>query len=342
MKEDNSGLRIAVIGCGRIGGRHAEHIANMANLVAVCDIVPERASELAEKYNCKKYFDYEEMLKQVADIDLVSICTPNGLHAKHTIKCLRSDANVLVEKPMALTVIDCERMIDEAEKANKRLFVVKQNRFNAPVQALKGVLQDGLLGDVYAVQLNCIWNRDDNYYRSSTWHGTLELDGGILFTQYSHFIDLLYWLFGDLEMINGYRGNYAHTATIEFEDTGVAVFKLRGGAIGTMLYTINSNKTNYEGSLTVIAQKGTVKVGGKYLNTLEYQSIDGHTIGEITETGKANDYGAYQGSMSNHDRVYENVIGALTKNMSIQTNFMDGMKTVQIIENIYKSMQWSK
>ncbi|MBX3008353.1 MAG: Gfo/Idh/MocA family oxidoreductase [Melioribacteraceae bacterium] len=328
-------INFAIIGYGRIGERHAEHITKMGNLVAACDIKEERRNIFNNSFKANFYSNIDDLLKFENNIDVVSICTPNGLHSEHTIKSLKAGHHVLVEKPMALSVLDCEAMIKASEDANKRLFVVKQNRFNPPIQTLKKVMEENRLGRVLSVQLNCFWNRNEDYYKSSDWKGTKKLDGGTLFTQFSHFIDLLYWLFGNIKDVSAFLQNINHKDIIEFEDTGVVIVRFENDIIGTINYTVNCYKKNMEGSLTVFGEKGTIKIGGQYLNVLEYQEIQDYIIMNLPDSGKANDYGGYQGSMSNHDKVYENVIDVLTNNGKITTNFLDGMKTVQIIEKIY-------
>jgi predicted dehydrogenase len=327
-------FKFAIIGCGRIAQRHAEHIHKSGSLVAVCDIAEEKAIELAGKYRAKSYRLAEDMLRAHPEIDVVSVCSPNGLHAEHTIKALKSGFHVLCEKPMALTVQDCGEMINAAERANKRLFIVKQNRFNPPVAAVKRILEEGRLGKIYSAQLNCFWNRNPEYYKNS-WKGTKDLDGGTLFTQFSHFIDLLYWFMGDIKEIQGYIGNFDHQGIIEFEDTGVVSLRFYSGAIGTINYTVNSYQKNMEGSLTLFGEKGTVKIGGQYLNELEYQHIADFKIGDLPPGNPPNNYGQYQGSMSNHDKVYQNVIEVLQGNGVIAANGFEGLKTVEIIDKIY-------
>ncbi len=334
---EKSNLRFAIVGCGRIAERHAEHIEHLAQLIAVCDNKPERSKMFGEKHKCKYFNSMEELLNSIKNIDIVSICTPNGLHAEHSIKALKAGFNVLCEKPMATSSKDCERMMFEAEKANKRLFIIKQNRFNPPLAALKGVVEEGKLGKILSVQLNCFWNRNDEYYEQSDWKGKKEMDGGTLFTQYSHFIDLLYWLVGDVKKVHAFTRNYLHKHNVEFEDTGAIILEFDNGAIGTVNYTVNSFKKNMEGSITLFGEKGTVKVGGQYLNVLEYQNIEGYEIKDLPESRQANDYGFYQGSMSNHDKVYENVIDVLSRNASVSTNVLEGLKVTQIIEKIYQA-----
>lgn len=276
------------------------------------------------------------MLENEKEVDVVSICTPNGLHAEHSIKALKAGFNVLCEKPMATSVHDCGEMIKTSEKTNKRLFVVKQNRFNPPVSALKDAIEKGYLGEIFSVQLNCFWNRNSDYYKNS-WKGTAKLDGGTLYTQYSHFIDLLYWLVGDIKKVRAITRNFAHKGIIEFEDTGVVILEFYNGAIGTINYTVNSYNKNMEGSLTVFGEKGTVKIGGQYLNELEYQKIEGFEFKDLPVGNIANNYGDYQGSMSNHDKVYENLIDVINNGGVISASAFEGMKSVEIISKIYDS-----
>jgi len=235
---------------------------------------------------------------------------------------------------MAINVHDCGEMIKEAEKANKRLFAIKQNRFNPPVEAVKKVIDEGRLGKIFSVQLSCFWNRNEDYY-SNSWKGTKDMDGGTLYTQFSHFIDLLYWLIGDIKEVEAYVGNFAHQGIIEFEDTGAIILKFYNGAIGTINYTVNSFQKNMEGSLTIFGEDGTVKIGGQYINELEYQNIKDYKIENLAEGNKPNNYGNYLGSMSNHDFVYKNLIDVLQNNASISTNAFEGLKTVEIIDKIY-------
>lgn len=329
-------LKFIIIGCGRIAQRHAEHINNQAELVAVCDIVIEKADLFASKYNSVAYYDIDELLSKCSDVDVVSICSPNGLHAEHSIKAFKAGFHVLCEKPMAISVHDCGEMIKAAEQANKRLFAIKQNRFNPPVVAVKEAIEKGYLGKIYSIQLNCFWNRNNDYYHNS-WKGTKDLDGGTLYTQFSHFVDLVYWMIGDVKRAYALTSNFAHKDIIEFEDTGVIALEFYNGAIGGINYTVNSFQKNMEGSLTIFGEKGTVKIGGQYLNELEYQNIEGFEIKDLPEGNKPNNYGNYVGSMSNHDKIYENVINVLLNGDSIATNSFEGLKTVEIIDKIYQS-----
>lgn len=329
-------VKIALVGCGRIAQRHAQYAAEFGELVAVCDIDFYKAEDLAGQYKeVKAYKDIKALLYD-GGFDVVSVCTPNGLHAEHSIMALNAGCHVLCEKPMAISVADCGEMIKAAEKNNRRLFAVKQNRFNPPVSAVKNAIDDGVFGKIYSVQLSCFWNRNFDYYKGS-WKGTSNLDGGTLYTQFSHFVDLLYWLIGDVKKFYSLTSNFAHKEIIDFEDTGVVALEFYTGAIGTINYTVNSYSKNMEGSLTIFAEKGTVKIGGQYLNELEYQDVKGFVFDGLPEGNKANNYGTYQGSMSNHDLVYENMVDVLSNGGVISTSAFEGLKTVEFIDRIYSS-----
>jgi len=332
----NQPIRFAIVGCGRIAQRHALHISTRGVLVAVCDIIKEKADALAKEWQSNPYYDIDEMLLAQKDIDVVAICSPNGLHALHSIKALRAGFHVLCEKPMAISVKDCREMIAASEKAGKHLIIIKQNRFNPPVAAVKKLLEENRLGKIFSIQLNCFWNRNADYYHHS-WKGTKDLDGGTLFTQFSHFIDLLYWMLGDVKKVNAVIHNYAHQGVIEFEDTGVAILEFENGIIGGINYTVNSHQKNMEGSITIFGEKGTVKIGGQYLNVLEYQNIEGYTIEKLPVGNMPNNYGNYEGSMSNHDKVYDNLLEVLNNHAPATTSTLEGLKTVEIIEKIYAS-----
>ena len=255
-------IKFGIVGCGRIAQRHAEHIKNLAQLVSVCDVDAEKAKILGHEYHATSFTSIEKFLGE-SQPDVVSICTPNGVHAQHVIKSLNAGFHVLCEKPMAISSSDCEEMIMTAERVNKRLFIVKQNRFNPAVEAVKHKLDQGDLGAIYSVQLNCFWNRNFDYYNNSDWKGDTNLDGGTLFTQFSHFIDLLYWMVGDIDAVYSMTANYAHQDVIDFEDTGVIAMRFKKGILGTINYTVNAYAKNMEGSITFFCEKGTVKIGGQ-------------------------------------------------------------------------------
>lgn len=325
----------AIIGCGRIAERHAEQIITRGRLIAVCDIVPEKADKLAKQYQAKAYYSLETLLQSNPDIEVICICTPNGLHASQSIMALEAGHHVLCEKPLCIDVEAGKQMISASIKADKKLFVVKQNRYNPPVVFLKELIGKGLLGTIYSFQVNCFWNRPGSYYHD--WKGTRELDGGTLFTQFSHFIDLIYWLLDDVRSVEVQGKNFAHPA-IDFEDTGIILFDMENGAIGTMNYTVNSFEQNMEGSFTVFGENGTVKIGGQYLNELEYCRVKGIEKPDLPAGNTANGYGFYQGSMSNHDQVYQHLMAALQSDNHLLADAAAGLKTVEIIEHIYSKL----
>lgn len=331
-------ISFAIVGLGKIGERHAMHIDSHdeAYLTGGFDIRKDRNDLFHKNYPDARIFSSLDALLQDDTIDIVSVCTPNYTHAEIVIACLQAGRHVLVEKPMAIKKVDCENMIHMSLKSGKSLFVVKQNRFNPPVQAVKNLLDHKKLGRILTIAVQCYWNRSESYYRSSDWKGIKELDGGTLFTQFSHFIDVVYYLLGDMRILHAQLANVNHQGLIEFEDTGIVSFQLtEHHAPGVLHYTTAAFDHNMEGSITIFAERGTIKIGGKYLNTIEYQATDGFDITDIPESSSANLYGDYEGSMSNHDKVIDNVIKSLQGKTEIMTNAYDGLKTVEIIENIY-------
>ncbi len=331
-------IRFGIIGCGRIAQRHAKHIKSFGELVSAYDEKANRAQALVGQFGGTAFDSYEEFIVN-SHADVIAVCSPNGLHAKHSIDCLNAGYNVICEKPMAIRSEDCQRMIEVSQQSGKKLFVVKQNRYNPAISALKGKVDAGDLGEILSVQLNCFWNRNDKYYQDSDWKGSQQMDGGTLFTQFSHFVDLLYWMLGDIEEVQGYKQNSLHQGIIDFEDSGVLSMKFKNGVIGTVNYTVNSFDKNMEGSITLFGTKGTVKVGGQYLNNLDYQEWEGEPIGALEEGNPANEYGDYQGSMSNHDKVYSNVVDVLLNGGKIATTGEEGKKVVEMIEQMYISMR---
>jgi UDP-N-acetyl-2-amino-2-deoxyglucuronate dehydrogenase len=333
---NNSKIKFAVIGQGHIGKRHAEMIRRNpeAELIAACDIVQKdklNLTDLAEHF----YTSPQEMLDKHPEIDVVNICTPNGLHAEHSLLALQANKHIVCEKPMALSKADCEAVIFKALKVNKNVFCVMQNRFSPPSVWLKNIVENKIIGDVYMVQLNCYWNRDDRYYKKGGWKGTQNLDGGTLFTQFSHFIDIMYWLFGDLKNIQAKFNDFNHQDLTEFEDSGFVNFNFIDGGMGSINYSTAVWNSNLESSLTIIGSKGSVKVGGQYMDKVEYCHIKDYTLPDLAPTNEANDYGAYKGSANNHPQIIANVIDTLKGRTTITTNAMEGLKVVDIIERIY-------
>ena len=331
-------IKFGIIGLGKIGPRHKKKIDENENcdLIAICDNDKNKLNKI-DRNNINLYSDYKMMLEN-NDIDVVSICTPNYLHSKMTIDALNAGKHVICEKPMALYTNDCEKMIEASNKNKQHLFIVKQNRYNPPVHAVKKLLNEKRLGNIINIAINCYWNRNKEYYYSSDWKGIKSKDGGALFTQFSHFIDLMYWFAGSVKSVYAFAKNYNHPE-IEIEDTGTVSLKFTNGAIGTINFTNCAYGKNMEGSITLFGERGTVKIGGEYLNTLEYQKIENFEISNLPKGSGSNDYGTYKGSMSNHDKVYENVVDVLNKNGDIKVDGIEGMQSVKIIENIYKSIK---
>jgi predicted dehydrogenase len=332
-------LGFALMGCGRAGERHAAQAGKFGRFVAACDVNEAALERLRGYADLNLFGDYGEMLKAArGKVDVVAVCTPNGLHCEHSIKAFEAGYHVICEKPMAMSVHECGEMIKAAERANRRLFVVKQNRYNPPVAHLKELLDNGSLGKIYSAHLNCYWNRNEKYFQND-WRGTLKMDGGTLYTQFSHFIDLIYWLVGDVKEAIAFTNNYCHKQSVEFEDAGVAILRFYNGAIGSVNFTINSFARNMEGSLTLFCEQGTVKIGGQYLNEIEYQQVKDLSPAQLKTGRPPNEYGEYQGSMSNHEDVYANVHSVLTSGGSIGTVGFEGLKTVEIIDKIYTAAQ---
>lgn len=327
----------AIIGCGRIAARHAENIIKYGKLIAVCDVVPQKADNFAAQYGAKAYYQLDDLLKEEKDLDVIVVCTPNGLHAEHSIKSLQAGKNVLCEKPLCITSVAAWQMMDTAYFNRKKLFVVKQNRYNEPVQLVKSLLDQNALGTLQSFQINCFWNRPQEYY-TGDWKGSQFLDGGVLYTQFSHFIDLLYWFLGEVAAVKGFSNNFTERAHFDLEDTGVVSLQMKNGAIGTLHFTINSFNHNQEGSFTLFGEKGTIKIGGQYLNELEWFEVEGQTKPQLKTHTTANDYGFYKGSMSNHAKVYENLVEALNGNGDL-LEAKDAAHTVAIIEKIYAAIR---
>lgn len=333
-----SGLNFAIIGCGKIALRHASEAVRFGQLLAVCDSIPGKADQLAGSTGARAFHSLPELLAAKLPIDVLAVCTPNGLHAEHTIRALEAGFHVLCEKPLCIHSEEGRKMMETAEKCDRKLFVVKSTRYNPAIRALKKALDTGLLGQLFSFQLNCFWNRPASYYKDS-WKGTA-LDGGTLYTQFSHYIDALLWMLGEIRDIKGFRKNLAHANIILSEDSGVVALEMESGITGGINWSVNAYRENMEVSFTLMAEKATIQLGGPYMNELKYFRADGFTIDNF-EMGMANDYGDYRGSMSNHNRIYENLVRALQDKDHPYISASDGLKTVEAIEKIYKSVSLS-
>ena len=334
----NKKIRFVVVGCGHIGKRHSEMIKRepQAELVGLIDIKPREKLNI-ESFDVPFYNSLKDFLSSGVEADVINIATPNGFHANQALECLEAKKHVVIEKPLALTKKDAEKVIFKALHVHKHVFAVMQNRFSPPSIWIKELVESGRLGKIYMVQLNCYWNRDERYYKADSWHGKRDLDGGTLFTQFSHFIDMMYWLFGDIHNIQSKIVCHNHRHLTEFEDSGFVSFDFVEGGIGSLNFSTSIWDKNMESSMTVIAENGSVKIGGQYMNEVKYCHIKDYEMPVLAATNPGNDYGTYKGSAQNHNYVIDNVIKVINGNSSISTNALEGMKVVDIIERIYNS-----
>lgn len=337
-------LKFSVIGFGRIGQRHAKIIHELADidLISVTDTLSSQFNRLQElDINCIKYSSIEEFINSDKNLsDLVTIATPNGYHADYAVQLLNCGYHVLIEKPMSLSNIESEAIIEAEKNSGKYVFVVKQNRYSPPSVWLKDVIDRKLVGETLMVQVNCYWNRDERYYKENDWKGTKELDGGALFTQFSHFVDILYWVFGDIKNPKAFVKNFTHPKLQNFDDSGFAQFEFINGGIGSLNYSTSCWDKNMESSITVVGTKGSLKIGGQYMNEVEYCHIENYELPVLAETNPPNDYGPYKGSAANHHYVFENIIKTMKGDAKATASSFDGMKVVSIIERIYKAAQF--
>lgn len=330
-------IKFAVVGAGHIGKRHADIIQlhDGAELVAVCD--NNDAIKASIESETPFYTSLNEMLEQEPSIEVVAVCSPNGLHAEHALQALEKGKHVVIEKPMALTKSDCEKVIFKSLQVQRQVFCVMQNRYSPPSVWIKELVEKNVLGRIYMVHIDCFWNRDGRYYKEHKWKGSANLDGGTLFTQFSHFVDMMYWLFGDITNIQSRFRDFNHATQTAFEDSGSVLFDFLTGGIGTINFSTAVRNTNFESTMTIIAENGTVKLGGQYMNEVYYCDIKDYTMPELAASNPANDYGAYKGSAANHGFIIQNVVDTLNGQTNITTNALEGMKVVDIIERIYQS-----
>lgn len=335
-------ISFGVVGFGHIGKKHAAMVAgnDVSELHAIVDTDEEKLKTAKELYpDARLYTDIQSMLQAEKDVQVVNICTPNGYHATQAIKALEGHHHVVLEKPMGLTRQECEEVIFKSLQVSRHVFCVKQNRYSPSSKWLKDMIEHKRLGRINMVQLSCYWNRDARYYKAGGWKGTKELDGGVLFTQFSHFIDIMYWLFGDIQNIVAMSTNFNHKGITEFDDSGLVQFEFVNGGLGSINYSTSIWDRNFESSIIVIGEKGTVKVSGQYMDQVEYCHVQDYTMPQLPPPNPPNDYGDYKGSAANHHYVIQNVIDVLTGKSQISTNALEGMKVVEIIERIHKKQR---
>ncbi|HBP46058.1 MAG TPA: oxidoreductase [Flavobacteriales bacterium] len=329
-------FNFGVVGVGHIGKRHMDMICRRDGFTLAATADTRSKSECGIIGDVPHYSSHTAMLKAHPELDVVCVCTPNGFHAQQAIDVISANCHVVIEKPMALTRSNGEEVIHAALSKGKKVFCVMQNRYSPPAVWLRDLIQSGSLGSIYMVQVQCYWNRDDRYYSKTPWKGTKDLDGGTLFTQFSHFVDLLYWVFGDIDLIQSRFDDFAHRNNTDFEDSGAITFEfVDHEALGIFNFSTAVANQNFESSVTVIGEKGTIKVGGQYMNQVETCEIPGYVMPELPPSNPANDYGHYKGSASNHGYVFDNIYAALCGQGEITTNALDGLKVVDIIERIY-------
>jgi UDP-N-acetyl-2-amino-2-deoxyglucuronate dehydrogenase len=330
-----------VLGFGHIGRRHVQEILAHPNceLSAIVESNADHFNSAQESYGklVQVFHSFSDFIDASVHTDVVSICLPNGLHAKYAAICLKHGFDVLVEKPFCLTTMEGKDLIQLAELFNRKIFVVKQNRFSPSVLWMKSLIDTKKMGKIHMVQINCFWNRDARYYTKGSWRGTKLMDGGPLYTQFSHFIDIMYWLFGDINDINASFHRFNLNSLSEFEDSGIIHFKFLNEGVGTFQYSTAIWNTNFESSITVIGELGTVKIGGQYMNKVDYCHIQDYTMPIIDDNVLPNNYGDYLGSASNHFHIYNNVVRCLNGVEQIAIDAQDGLKVVEIIEKILES-----
>ncbi|MBC04236.1 MAG: oxidoreductase [Phycisphaerae bacterium] len=328
-------VRIGVVGCGRISRNHFRAIAELSEdleLVGACDSEPSRLDQDFIPNDTPRFGRLDEMLGS-ARPDLVAVCSPSGIHARQTIEIARSDAHVLTEKPMATRWQDGLRMVDACDEAGVRLFVVKQNRFNATLQLLRRAIEEQRFGRIHMANVNVFWTRPQEYYDTDAWRGTWELDGGAFMNQASHYIDLLDWLIGPIDRVHAMTATLARN--IEVEDTGVMNVRWRSGALGSVAVTMLTYPKNLEGSLTILGEKGTVRIGGVAVNeiqTWEFEDdrdYDADVRNANYETTSVYGYG--------HPRYYRNVIEVLRGRSEPETDGREGLKSLEILIAAYLS-----
>ncbi len=329
-----SKFRVALIGCGRISRHHFDAIDNVEglSLSAVCDTVEERARGAGEERGVPWFTNHVEMLAK-AEADVVTVCTPSGLHSQHGIAAAKAGKHVITEKPMAITLEQADALVHACDAAGVQLFVVKQNRLNPAVQLLKRAVDKGRFGRIYMANTTVRWQRPQEYYDSAPWRGTWEFDGGAFMNQASHYVDLIQWLVGPVESV------IAKTATqarrIEAEDSGVAVLRFRSGALGVIEVNVLTYPKNWEGSITIIGEKGSAKIGGTAVNRVDQWVFadydDDDKLIEGAATNPPNVYGF------GHEGYYRNVLSVLRGQAQPDTDGRAGRKSLELILGIYES-----
>jgi UDP-N-acetyl-2-amino-2-deoxyglucuronate dehydrogenase len=334
-------FKVAIVGCGRISTYHLEAISKIdgLSLVAVCDIDEARARTTGEAAGVPWFTSIEKMLA-ATPTDIVSICTPSGLHPDHGVIAAKAGKHVISEKPMALSLDAADKLIKACDDAGVRLFVVKQNRLNPPVRLLKRAVDRGRFGRIFMANVTVRWQRPQEYYDAEKWRGTWAYDGGAIMNQASHYVDLIQWLVGPVDSVTAKTATQARK--IEAEDSGAAVLQFRSGAIGVIEVNVLTYPRNYEGSITIIGETGTVKIGGTSVNKVEHWSFAEYDDDDkLVETGTINTnpptvYGF------GHEGYYRNVLAVLRGQAVADTDGREGKKSLALILGIYESARTGK
>jgi UDP-N-acetyl-2-amino-2-deoxyglucuronate dehydrogenase len=327
-------MRLAFVGCGRISSHHFEALGriNEIAVAGVCDIVPERAREVGKKLGVPSFVDYEKMLAEV-DCNAVAIATPSGLHPEHGITAARHGKHVITEKPMAISVEGADSLVQACDNAGVHLFVVKQNRLNPAVRLLKHAVDRGRFGRLYLANATVRWSRPQEYYNQAPWRGTRELDGGAFMNQASHYVDLIQWLAGPVKSVAAITATLARN--IECEDSGAAVLRFESGALGVIETTMLTYPRNMEGSITILGEKGTVKIGGTAVNKVEHwQFADYHDDDKLVQAANTAPPTVYG---FGHEQYYRNVLDVIRGAASPDTDGREGRKSVELVQAIYLS-----
>lgn len=333
-------VRFALVGCGRIANNHFESIrahAAQCELTDVCDVDPDALSAAVTKTGARGHASLSEMLAQ-SKADCVVICTPSGLHPVQASEAARAGFDVMTEKPMATRWQDALEMVSACDEAGVRLFVVKQNRRNPTLQLLKQAVSSGRFGRIYMVNVNVFWTRPQSYYDSAAWRGTWEFDGGAFMNQASHYVDLLDWIAGPIESVMAYTGTLARH--IEVEDTGVAALKWRNGAMGSMNVTMLTYPKNLEGSITILGERGSVRVGGVAVNEIKHWEFD--TKDPMDDRLEEASYQTTSVYGFGHPLYYDNVIKTLQGETVPETDGREGLKSLELLIALYLSARDGK
>lgn len=332
----NRKIKIGVVGCGKIAANHFKSITDLKDryeLVCVCDTEPQTLHQAMTTLDIKGHHDIDSMLQTHPDLDLITLCSPSGLHAQQTIHIAQNGKHVITEKPMATRWVDGIEMVKACDKAKVKLFVVKQNRYQPALQQLKQAITTNRFGRIYLVNLNVFWTRPQTYYDQAKWRGTWEFDGGAFMNQASHYVDLLDWLIGPVQSVQAMMATLA--INMETEDTGVLNIRWRSGTLGSMNVTMLTYPKNLEASLTVLGEKGSVKIGGLSADQIVHWEFAQHDEQDqiIEQLKSAPTLPGHYG----HKLYYENVADTLTGNAIADTDGRAGLRSLEILIAAYLS-----